>query len=60
MLSVQVPKLMTMLPQDELMLNRDSVTGGVFDLMSDDLFRQGSSEGKMLWLYTALSQLQQP
>lgn len=45
MLSVQVPKLMTMLPQDELKLSKTDVSGGIFDLMSDDLFRQGSSEG---------------
>jgi len=46
MLEVTIPQLMSRLPQDELELKAEQVTGGVFDLISNNPFQSGASEGK--------------
>lgn len=52
MLTERIPTLMSMLPTEELELNTEDISGGVFDLMSNSPFSSGASEGLYysLWL----------
>jgi len=45
MLTERIPTLMSMLPTEELELNTEDISGGVFDLMSNSPFSSGASEG---------------
>ena len=45
MLSERIPPLMSMLPAENLELNTDDITGGLFDLIDSNPFQSGASEG---------------
>ena len=45
MLTERIPTLMSLLPTEELELNTEDISGGVFDLMSNSPFSSGASEG---------------
>jgi len=45
MLNKKIPPLMSMLPNESLQLNTEDVSGGVFDLMENNPFQSGATEG---------------